>query len=353
MREETTHIQSAWINRLGEHTKSSIRTFIEKSGRTRMSILWAMTRTKPPSGGINFTQTGRCLTLACDGSYTPSTKEYAEKAGFGFIAINEFPHNNESSEGEGSEGENREIAEDLGTVLCRASGPVILDEDDTCFVGATRNTNNTAEITSFIESAIYARTHSNSFTKAKVGPDSTYALRAALGTSSYKKANQELASNLRREWRLTDEAFKGNLWYEKLKGHSHDILNDEADHLADRGAKGDVGEQGGRWAPTDNLIYNDEDRWVLRATRRFHIYRIDDTIHMYTDLEWRDDLVFVSKDAFLPYDTTRGVTNPKTVRKDLTDIIHIYIDRPKEEATISHHASLTTYESHPRQVSGE
>ena len=121
---------------------------------------------------------------------------------------------------------------------------MILDEDDTCFVGATRNTNNTAEVTSFIESTIYARSHANNSTQAKVCPDSIYALRAALGTSSYKKVNQELASNLKKEWRLTYEAYKGNLWYEKLKGHSHNVLNDEAGHLADRGARGDVGEQG-------------------------------------------------------------------------------------------------------------
>ena len=235
------------------------------------------------------------IEISCDGSGTKSTGLAAASAGWGFVAAvfegNTYSH-----------------------TLAEGSGPVILDEDDIRFLGATRLTNNTGEISSFAESLIWAMTtitRTQDYSKIIIRPDSLIALRAALGVTR-GGVNREASEFLHTLWKEFKQRWGLKGRYAKVKGHSKDRFNDIADRLADEGNNGVIGNQGGRWDPVHHSPSNphsDHPRWVAQATRSISISHDQGTMFVDTSLRWHRKLVWVREGGWLPY---AHVSDPPT-----------------------------------------
>ena len=129
-----------------------------------------------------------------------------------------------------------------------------LEQWDNGWLGATSATNNTGELTALIEALIWLDSEAP-------GPDdlpaslwfnSTYAHDVLTGKAE-AGANQALVAAGKKI--LTRVLNKRTLCWCKVKGHSDNVGNDYADHLAGQGATGQQTKHSSRWlAPVDPLL---------------------------------------------------------------------------------------------------
>ena len=161
------------------------------------------------------------------------------------------------------------VAEHYGPVTIVATAPP--------FLGATRVTNNTAELTAFGEGLAYLRDVEGGTGPAIIRPDSCYASNLAQGLS-VPHTNVALAQRVRELWLAESARRGGQLWSVWVKGHSRHKWNDRADAAADRGAEGRVCGIGQRWSawpplkpPQARAHRVDEAARVLRATSVFGV----------------------------------------------------------------------------------
>ena len=198
--------------------------------------------------------------------------------------------------------------------LTKGSGPVILDEDDLRFIGATRLTNNTGELSSFIESLTWVMENipdTVNWTKIIIRPDSLTALRAALGVTR-GGANSEMSDTIHTLWKSFKSRWGTKGRYAKVKGHSKDRFNDIADVLAEEGRLNIIGQQGGKWDPSHHDTPSsicDVSRSVARAERLIYISHIQGTIYIDTEITWDNQISVIKEGSWLPFN---HVGNPPT-----------------------------------------
>ena len=125
-------------------------------------------------------------------------------------------------------------------------GPVPLDKWDPRWLGADVATNNTGELTAIAEALIWLENEAPGppHTNVSLWFDSTYAHHAITG-SHPPEANSELILSIRKIYSRVSAA--RTIEWIKVKGHSNNMGNDFADHLADQGAKGSQTTQSPRW----------------------------------------------------------------------------------------------------------
>ena len=199
----------------------------------------------------------------CDGSYTPQKHpRNVELAGWASAIVR------------GGDGQ-----ADVGaTVVAEGWGPVVLDEDAPQFLGATRLTNNTAELTGLIETLLILRRALDAGAACDTfiaRPDSMYAVDIATG-EAHPKTNLELARFARGVWRDMHARLGGRLYRSHVRGHSNRSpdnkrCNIRVDAQANVGSQGVVGAQGGPWEawpwPAEYGMYSQVKRFVVRAHR--------------------------------------------------------------------------------------
>ena len=158
-----------------------------------------------------------------------------------------------------------------------AGTEVVIDAAAPPYLGATRVTNNTAELTAFGEGLIYLRDVEGGTGPVIIRPDSCYASDLAQGLS-VPHTNMALARRIRELWIAESARRGGQLWSVWVKGHSRHKWNDRADAAADRGAEGRVCGVGQRWSawpplkpPQARAHRVDEAARVLRATNVFGV----------------------------------------------------------------------------------
>ena len=132
-------------------------------------------------------------------------------------------------------------------------GPVITMAWDPLYIGATKGTNNTAELTAIAEACQWLldtcmdRTEQGQVVPATILYDSEYArdlaVRAAAPQTNHTLA--EKVANLVEQVRDVRP-----LYFKHVKGHSHDIGNDAADKYANWGREGRVSCHWSRWSET-------------------------------------------------------------------------------------------------------
>lgn len=115
-------------------------------------------------------------------------------------------------------------------------------KDDIEIGGGEKNTtNNRMELTAVIE--VFKHFHKSDFRKSvdlRIHADSNYVLGGVLGwirnweKNGWKTANKKpvLNQDLWKELDYLIKNYKGNIFWEKVKGHSGHIYNDKADHIA-------------------------------------------------------------------------------------------------------------------------
>lgn len=116
-------------------------------------------------------------------------------------------------------------------------GPVILDLDHPHFLGATRGTNNTAELSAMGMALVWLLRNKESRRPARILFDSLYAANVALGI--YRpKANPALAARVQDLLALV----RGSraVAFEHVTAHAKNAGNNRADRNAARGAAGET-----------------------------------------------------------------------------------------------------------------
>ena len=134
-----------------------------------------------------------------------------------------------------------------GVVICNSEsdeifyelyGPVVLNKCSPFYMNATVGSNNTAELSAIGEALLWVRdyglVHKGSVT---IRYDSEYAAKSVQGIFNGKK-NSELIEYIRRVLRVLD--YSHQIKWEHVKGHSNNPMNDRADELAGRGARGET-----------------------------------------------------------------------------------------------------------------
>ena len=151
-------------------------------------------------------------------------------------------------------------------------GPVVIEEGDPAFVGATKHTNNTAELTAVVELmlALLNDAPQPPDTMGIVKTDSEIAAAAMTGRSQ-GGANRELVDETRRLWKLLRKRHGGRVLWRHVKGHSGHAWNDHVDALADRGGEGEVKSASRRWIEREPIpepeVISAHGRYVFAADR--------------------------------------------------------------------------------------
>ena len=101
-------------------------------------------------------------------------------------------------------------------------------------MGAEYGSNNTAELTAIGEALLYMTSYVHDDKPVTIYYDSEYAAKSVQGIFKGKK-NQALISEIQRILLLAQR--KRTVLFEKVKGHSNDYFNDQADLLAKLGCK--------------------------------------------------------------------------------------------------------------------
>ncbi|CAK9056851.1 LINE-1 retrotransposable element ORF2 protein (ORF2p) [Includes: Reverse transcriptase [Durusdinium trenchii] len=125
-------------------------------------------------------------------------------------------------------------------------GPVPLDPRDKRWLGASVATNNTGELTAMVEALLWLEQEAPGAPDlpAIIWFDSTYAHDVLTGTAT-PTANQELIDEGQRV--LERVKTKRLICWAKVRGHSGNLGNDYADHLAEQGATGKQTRHSARW----------------------------------------------------------------------------------------------------------
>ena len=126
--------------------------------------------------------------------------------------------------------------DDRATELHSRRGPVPTDQSDPSYLGATRGTNNTGELTAIAEALRYLLADQSS-RPALIRYDSTYAANMAAGRWR-AKSNKRLVASVRKLWTQAHEHLGGRLWASHVDAHTDHRWNDRADELARHGKGG-------------------------------------------------------------------------------------------------------------------
>ena len=126
--------------------------------------------------------------------------------------------------------------DDRATELHSRRGPVPTDQSDPSYLGATRGTNNTGELTAIAEALRYLLADQSS-RPALIRYDSTYAANMAAGRWR-AKSNKRLVASVRMLWTQAHEHLGGRLWASHVDAHTDHRWNDRADELARHGKGG-------------------------------------------------------------------------------------------------------------------
>ena len=158
------------------------------------------------------------LNLYVDGASRGNQHTMEERStGWGFLAVL-------GPEGEGGS----------GTIIAEDSGTVVTDPNQVGYWGADVESNNTAELTAFIQALRWALMEGGD-SNIVVCTDSTYAGNMATGAWR-PKTNLEIISRLRSLWNEVDR-IRGVRWLH-VRAHRGHRWNERADHLAGRVADG-------------------------------------------------------------------------------------------------------------------
>ena len=125
-------------------------------------------------------------------------------------------------------------------------GPVPLDPRDKRWPGASVATNNTGELTAMVEALLWLEQEAPGAPDlpAMILFDFTYSHDVLTGTAT-PTANQELIEEGQRV--LERAKAKRLICWAKVRGHSGNLGNDYADHLAEQGAAGKQTRHCARW----------------------------------------------------------------------------------------------------------
>ncbi len=247
--------------------------------RVRLVITPKAGRAQPQPASRDFDELGAgTLVGYCDGGYqragADGQRRWVDRAGWGFVIV-----------AVGWPGTDRYDYE-----ICDGCGPVVLEEDDPCFIGAPRATNNTAELAGMYELLIrmtrHVHEHGPGAARTVVlRPDSAYSYDAALVLHG-GGVNAEMTATVRTAYLALRAALGdgGRILMHKVKGHSGNRWNDRADALATRGVQGEVGNQGGAWdrrGAWEADAYSTVGRWVALVRRRVNIQREGDHVILF------------------------------------------------------------------------
>jgi ribonuclease HI len=122
-----------------------------------------------------------------------------------------------------------------------ACGTVNCQPGETDYDGATKRTNNTAELTALLRAVQYETCQPPTTDTVEFCVDSTYAINAALGRWHSGRKNQELARRLRAAYAALCTA-RGHqrVRLRHVRSHTHDAANEAADCLAKHAAQEDL-----------------------------------------------------------------------------------------------------------------
>ena len=122
--------------------------------------------------------------------------------------------------------------DDATAAAVRLYGPVITDPDDPMYMGATRGTNNTAELGGVGEALLWLRDYDHTNDDALILVDSQYAAAVVQAQWGFK-TNINMVQCVQSV--LVEVRARRNVRFEWVHGHSGDRWNDVADDLATLG----------------------------------------------------------------------------------------------------------------------
>ena len=123
---------------------------------------------------------------------------------------------------------------DSASAIHEFYGPVITDSTSRTFMGATRHSNNTGELTAIGESLNWIIAH-NITTPVNIWSDSEYAIACCMGTNSPVQ-NIHLIHHLQELYGIVQK----NVTLYHIKAHTGHKYNERADCLAKRGSTGEA-----------------------------------------------------------------------------------------------------------------
>ena len=123
-----------------------------------------------------------------------------------------------------------------GRLTHKLYGPVITEMNKKYFLGTERASNNTGKLTAICEGLLWLKDYEPTNRPVAFYYDSKYASKITTGEFRAND-NKHLAATARALLKVVLE--QRTVRFEHVKGHSNDRWNDEADDLADRGAKGE------------------------------------------------------------------------------------------------------------------
>ena len=156
-----------------------------------------------------------------------------------------------------------------------ACGPVQTAEGEKYCVGATRATNNTAEMQAVIEALFWLNSCVEqkglpSFSKVMITVDSLY-VKGLIDEKFVARENRALAILLCRVWRVTKKKLQLHMRW--VRGHTSDLGNSIADELADLGTRLEAQH---RW------MVEASSRWAIgrktSSAQRYRVYKEKNTV---------------------------------------------------------------------------
>jgi ribonuclease HI len=147
----------------------------------------------------------------------------------------------------GGDGDRDEHAIEM---LHACAGPVIIEKGHPAFLGATKLSNNTGELSAAAELLLGLRLMNPSApppdSRGVIRPDSELVMGVMTGRVAVKE-NVMLAKRVRELWLSVRARYGGRLTHRWIKGHSSHVWNDRADALAELGRLGDINTVRDEW----------------------------------------------------------------------------------------------------------
>ena len=158
-------------------------------------------------------------------------------------------------------------------------GPVVIEAGHPAFIGASKHTNNTGELSAAAEllRALLEEDVQPRGSRGIIRPDSQLTMTVMLGRAASTE-NVELAAVVRSRWLQLKERHGENLTLRHVKGHSGHVQNDRVDMLAERGRLGEVCSGSPVWVEAREVcqqppLLSDDARFMMGAQRTFYMER--------------------------------------------------------------------------------